>query len=286
VNIKSAHDMGREFRILSALAPSWPKAPRPLAHCDDAAVIGSPFYVMERVRGVVLRAKMPEGVALDEATMRRASEAACDTLAEIHNLDWKAAGLGDLGKPDGYVRRQVDGWIERWNNALTPDVSPVEPFVGWLRQTVPLARRATLVHNDYKLDNTLLDAAHPDRTVAVLDWDMCTRGEPLMDLGELLCLWGEAGDGHEGLHGRMPTWLPGFITRREVAERYACVSGADLSDLNWYVVFNMFRFAVILQQIYVRYVRGQTHDERFAHLGTAVNQITQRGLEAIDAQEF
>ncbi|MGD1067157.1 MAG: phosphotransferase family protein [Vulcanimicrobiaceae bacterium] len=281
-----AHDMRREHRVLSVLHRGYALAPQSYLLCTDHTVIGADFFVMERRHGIVFRREIPAPWADRPDVLRGVGLSLVDNLATLHAVDPAEVGLGELGKPEGYVRRQVDGWIERWNNALTPDVSPAEPFVGWLRQTVPQARRATLIHNDYKLDNTLLDAEHPDRTVAVLDWDMCTRGEALMDLGELLCLWGEAGDGYDGLHGRMPTWLPGFMTRREVAERYARVSGADLSDLNWYVVFNMFRYAVIIQQIYVRYVRGQTHDERFAQMGAAANQITQRGLAAIDTPEF
>src|SRR5665213_3157463 len=186
----------------------------------------------------------------------------------------------------GIGLRQLIGWIDRWHNALTDDVGPAEPFTGWLRQTMPTQRRVTLVHNDYKLDNTLRDAADPRRTVAVLDWDMCTRGEPLMDLGYLLGLWAEKTDPDTLAHGRMPTWNDGFPTRREAAERYARISGAEIGDLHWYVVFSVFRYAVILQQIYIRFVRGQTHDERFRDFGTAVNQLTQRGLDLIDTGDI
>jgi aminoglycoside phosphotransferase (APT) family kinase protein len=281
-----AHDMRREHRVLSTLYRGYALAPRSFLLCTDQAVIGADFFVMERRHGIVFRREIPAPWVDRPDVLRGVGESLIDNLAALHAVDPAEVGLGELGKPEGYVRRQVDGWIERWYNALTPDVGPAEPFVGWIRQTIPVARRTTLVHNDYKLDNTMLDADRPDRTVAVLDWDMCTRGEPLMDLGELLCLWGERADGAEGLHGRMPTWHAGFLTRREAAERYARASGADLSDLHWYVVFSMFRYAVILQQIYVRFVRGQTHDRRFAELGTAVNAITQRGLETIESGRF
>jgi len=277
-----SHDMRREHRVLSVLNASYPLAPRSYLLCTDHAIIGADFFVMERRHGIAFRREIPVQWASRPEIMHGVGKSLIDNLAALHAVDPASVGLGELGKPDGYVQRQVDGWIERWNNALTPDVAPVEPYVGWLRQTVPAARRATLLHNDYKLDNTLLDAEHPDRTVAVLDWDMSTRGEPLMDLGALLCLWGERGDGAAGQHGRMPTDHPGFYTRREAAERYAQVSGADLSDLHWYVVFNTFRYAVILQQIYVRYVRGQTHDERFKNLGAAVNVVTERGMELLE----
>jgi aminoglycoside phosphotransferase (APT) family kinase protein len=277
-----AHDMRREHRVLSTLYSGYALAPRSYLLCTDPAVIGADFFVMERRHGVVFRRDIPEPWGDRPDVLHGVGRSLIDNLAALHAVEPAAVGLDELGKPEGYVRRQVDGWIERWNNALTPDVAASEPYVGWLRQTVPQSRRTTLVHNDYKLDNTLLDAEHPDRTVAVLDWDMCTRGEPLMDLGAVLSLWGERGDGADGMHGRMPTWRAGFFTRREAAQRYAQVSGADLSDLHWYVAFAMFRYAVILQQIYIRHVRGQTHDPRFADFGTAVNAVTQRGLELIE----
>ena len=277
-----AHDMRREHRVLSTLHPGYPLAPQSYLLCTDHAIIGADFFVMERRHGIAFRREIPAPWADRPEVLRGVGESLIDNLAALHAVDPAAVGLGELGKPDGFVTRQVHGWIERWNQALTPDVGPVEPFTGWLRQTIPVSHRTTLLHNDYKLDNTLLDADDPARTAAVLDWDMCTRGEPLMDVGELLALWGEKGDGNEHLHGRMPTWYDGFFTRRDAAERYARASGADLTDLHWYVVFNTFRFAVILQQIYIRYVRGQTHDERFSGMGAAVNEITQRGLDLID----
>src|SRR5580704_8628874 len=219
VNIKSAHDMGREFRILSALAPSWLKAPRPLAHCEDAAVIGTPFYVMERVHGVILRAKVPEGLVLDPPTMRAASEAACDTLAEIHRLDWRALGLGDLGKPEGYVERQVRGWAERYKKARTDDVPQVEKLGAWLEEHRPAESGATLVHNDFKYDNLVL-APGLGRVVAVLDWEMATLGDPLMDLGTALGYWVEAGDPPASqLASFGPTNRPGNLTRAQFVER-------------------------------------------------------------------
>jgi aminoglycoside phosphotransferase (APT) family kinase protein len=284
--VPGSHDMRREYRVLSTLNPGYPLAPQAYLLCTDHTVIGADFFVMERRHGIAFRREIPQPWVDRPDVLRSVGESLIDNLALLHSVDPASVGLGDLGKPDGYVERQVNGWIERWHNALTPDVGPAEPFTGWLRQTIPAARRSALLHNDYKLDNTLLDAENPAKTIAVLDWDMCTRGEPLMDLGEILALWGEKGDGANGLHGRMPTWHEGFFSRREAAERYARKSGADLSDLHWYVVFNMFRFGVILQQIYIRYVRGQTHDQRFRDMGNAVNSITQRGLEMIESGEI
>jgi aminoglycoside phosphotransferase (APT) family kinase protein len=281
-----AHDMRREHRVLSVLYQGYPLAPRSFLLCTDHAVIGADFFVMERRHGIGLRTRIPEPFAHQPDVLRGVGEALIDDLAALHAVDPASVGLGELGKPEGYVERQLNGWTERWFNALTPDVGAAEPFLGWLRQTMPAQRRTALLHNDYKLDNTLRDAADPRRTVAVLDWDMCTRGEPMMDLGYLLGLWAQSDDSGDWLHGRMPTWMDGFPTRREAAERYARQSGADMSDLHWYVVFSIFRYAVILQQIYIRYVRGQTHDERFKDFGAAVNQLTERGLALIEAGEI
>ncbi|HEY4441082.1 MAG TPA: phosphotransferase family protein [Candidatus Elarobacter sp.] len=281
-----SHDMRREYRVLSTLNPGYALAPQAYLLCTDHAIIDVDFFVMERRHGIAFRRDITPEWQNRPDVLRGVGESLIDNLATLHAVDPASVGLGELGKPEGYVERQVNGWIERWFNALTPDVSPAEPFTGWLRQTQPLARRTALLHNDYKLDNTLLSAENPARTVAVLDWDMCTRGEPLMDLGQLLSLWAEYGDGTEGQHGRMPTWREGFFSRRDAAERYARTSGADLSDLHWYVIFGTFRYAVILQQIYIRYVRGQTHDERFREMGAAVNVITQRGMELIESGEI
>ncbi|MFN2462134.1 MAG: phosphotransferase family protein [Candidatus Velthaea sp.] len=273
-----AHDMRREHRVLSQLHAGFALAPQSYFLCTDHAVIGADFFVMERRHGVAFRHDIPAPWVDRPRTLRGVGFSLIDNLAALHAVDPASVGLGDLGKPDGYVERQVRGWIERWHNALTPDVDRGEAFTAWLAAHVPTPRRTSLLHNDYKLDNTLLDARDPATTTAILDWDMCTRGEPLMDLGYLLGLWCESGEERDAIHGRMPTWRAGFPTRREAVQRYAERSGADVGGLEWYVIFAVFRFAVILQQIYVRYVRGQTHDERFAHFGTGVNQLVRRGL--------
>jgi aminoglycoside phosphotransferase (APT) family kinase protein len=282
VNIKSAHDMGREFRILSALAPSWPKAPRPLAHCEDATVIGTPFYVMERVRGVILRAKVPEGLTLDAPTMRAVSEATCDTLAEIHNLDWKAVGLGDLGKPQGYVERQVKGWAERYTKARTDDVPQVNRLGAWLEEHRPTESGATLVHNDFKYDNVVLS---PDlaRVLAVLDWEMATIGDPLMDLGTTLGYWIEPDDPpvfQVTVFG--PTNRPGNLTRVQLAERWSRASGRDASNVLFYYAFALFKLAVVAQQLYRRYVDGHTKEERYAMMIEGVRAVATSALVAVD----
>ncbi len=282
VNIKSAHDMGRENRILAALSPTWPKAPRPLAHCDDASVIGTPFYVMERVQGIILRAKTPEGLVLDPPTMKRASEATCDTLAEIHNLDWRAVGLGDLGKPDGYVERQVKGWTERYAKAKTDDVPQVVRLGAWLEDHRPRETGATLVHNDFKYDNVVLS---PDlsRVLAVLDWEMATIGDPLMDLGTALGYWIEPDDPpvfQITVFG--PTNRPGNLTRVQFAERWSRATGRDASNVLFYYAFALFKLAVVAQQLYKRYVDGHTKEERYAMMLEGVRAVSTSALVAVD----
>jgi aminoglycoside phosphotransferase (APT) family kinase protein len=271
-----AHDMQREYRVLSTLYRGYPLAPRGYLLCTDAAVIGADFFVMERRRGIAFRRDIPEAWRDHPETLRGVGFELVDRLAELHAVDPAAVGLGELGNPDGYVARQVEGWTRRWRAALTPDVPAAEAYVAWLAAHIPRSQRTSLLHNDYKLDNVLLDANDPTRIVAVMDWDMCTRGEPLMDFGALMALWSQAQD-PDAQAGWMPTWRTGFPTRREAVQRYAEKSGADLTDFDWYVTFANFRFAVIIQQIYLRYTRGQTHDERFADFGTRVRTIIGRG---------
>jgi aminoglycoside phosphotransferase (APT) family kinase protein len=290
VNIKSAHDMGREFKILSHLAPVWPKAPRPLLYCDDPQVIGSTFYVMERVRGVILRAKVPEGLELGEARIRRISEATIDTLAEIHGIDFAAAGLGDLGRPDGYVERQVKGWSDRYDKARTDDVADVDRLRAWLLANMPKESGATLVHNDFKYDNLVLDEAwmasapsSSDPVGAVLDWEMATIGDPLMDLGTTLGYWVEADDPpvfQVMVFG--PTNLPGNLRRMELAERYAARTGRSVANVLYYYAFALFKLSVVAQQLYRRYTDGLTKDVRMAAMLEGVKALTVAAMQAIE----
>ncbi len=282
IKIKSAHDMGREFRILSALAPMWSKAPRPIAHCDDASVIGTPFYVMERVRGVILRARAADGLVLDEPTMRRVAESTCDTLAEIHLLDWRAAGLADLGKPDGYVERQVRGWADRWRKARTDDVPQVERLGTWLEEHMPKESGATLVHNDFKYDNVVL-APDMSAVIAVLDWEMATIGDPLMDLGTALGYWVEVGDPPVSqVTAFGPTNRPGNLTRSEFVERWSRATGRDGSNVLFYYAFALFKLCVITQQLYKRWVDGLTTEERYSGMLLGVQAIASTAILAID----
>jgi aminoglycoside phosphotransferase (APT) family kinase protein len=278
--VKSAHDMGREYNVLAKLHAAYP-TPRPLLFCTDESVLGSPFYVMERVRGVILRRNLPAELALPPETARRLSESFIDNLAALHGLDYAALGLGELGKPQGYLERQVRGWMERYQGSKTHDLPEVEPLSTWLRQHMPSQSAATLVHNDYKYDNMVLDPADITQVKAVLDWEMCTLGDPLTDLGTALAYWIDPDDPPQMQMVRWsPTIVPGMLRRAELAQRYAEKTGSDLSDIVFYYAFAMFKVAVIIQQIYYRYFHGLTKDERFASLGEVARTLMSVGLSA------
>lgn len=263
--VRGGHDVVREHRILAALHPVWPKVPRPLLCCDDERVLGAPFYLMERVTGVVLRDRPPRGVDLGPATMRGVSLAAVDTLAELHSVDWAAAGLEGIGRPEGYVRRQVEGWTGRWRKAITDEVPEMDEAAAWLAANLPAEGAPAVIHNDYKYDNLVLDPADLTRVRAVLDWEMATLGDPLMDLGTALAYWAEPGDPDE-MKVLGITHLPGNLDRAGVVARYAEKTGRDVSGIRFHHACGLFKVGVIAQQIYARYVAGKTRDPRFAGL--------------------
>src|ERR1051326_4031171 len=278
--------MGREFHVLSKLHPAYP-TPKPLLHCTDESVIGAPFYVMERVKGLIMRRNLPQGLELAPETARKLSESFIDTLAALHGLDYTALGLGGLGKPHGYLERQVRGWIERYYGSKTHELEAVEPLAAWLRAHMPAHSEGTLVHNDYKYDNMVLDPADITRVKAVLDWEMCTLGDPLTDLGTSLAYWIDPGDPPEMQMVRWgPTIVPGVLSRAERAARYAEKAGRDLSQIVFYYVFAMFKVGVIIQQIYYRYFHGLTKDERFASLGEVAKTLMRVGLGATTRAEL
>lgn len=251
-----AHDMAREYRVLSAVHPHFPLAPQPYLLCEDTSVIGSVFYVMERRRGIVVRTEE----SFDEALRKKISANMIDTLAQLHAIDVAAHGLDALGKPAGFVARQIRGWTERWHGSKTSDVPDMEWLASWLEERIPNdPPRATLVHGDYKLDNVMLGYDDPSQLAGVFDWEMSAIGDPLVDLGILLCYW---------VHAPMSdvTKNPGWFTRDEILGCY----GGDLSNLAVYEVFAVFKLAVVIQQIYARFVRGQTDDPRFAPMGEHV----------------
>jgi aminoglycoside phosphotransferase (APT) family kinase protein len=285
--VKSAHDMEREYRVLSKLCKVYPPAPVPYLFCGDDAVIGAPFYVMERRHGVVLRKTRTPGLNFDAETLRRLCETLVDNLALLHSIDHVAAGLGDLGRPEGYVERQVSGWTKRYRNAQTEDIPDLERVMTWLAEDMPAETGAALIHNDYKFDNLLLDPADLTQVVAVLDWEMATVGDPLMDLGTTLGYWVEAGDPAAFRAVAFgPTDSPSSMTRREVAERYCERTGGDGADILFYYVYGLFKIAVIIQQIYARFVRGFTRDERFRHMNQVIAVLGQQAVRAIESGQI
>ena len=283
-NIKSAHDMGREHRILTALRPVYPYCPKPLAYTEDPSVMGCPFYVMERIPGIILRKNLPKGMDLSPKDMRKLSEKLLDVQVELHSIDVKKVGLDNLGKPAGFVKRQVDGWSERYRKARTPDAPDYENVMMWLAEKMmPDTENPTIVHNDYKFDNVVLDPKDPMNIVGVLDWEMATYGDPLLDLGNSLAYWIEKDDPEEMLIMRMmPTNVDGALTRKEQIDRYGKKTGRDMSGMDFYYCFGLFRLAVIAQQIYKRFYEGITKDERFALLIGAVQILERTALRVMD----
>ena len=285
--VKSAHDMGREFRILSKLHPVYPQAPKPILYVEDTELLGAPFYVMERIRGIILRSRPPEGLNLTPDLIRKLCLSFVDNMADLHKLDYTAAGLGDLGKPDGYVERQITGWTKRYNDAKTDEIPQVQPIADWLVAKRPVKSGAALIHNDYKFDNLILDPNDPTKIIGVLDWEMSTLGDPLMDFGTALGYWVQEDDPDEvKMLAFGPTTLPGMLTRKELADRYAEKTGADLSNLDFYQVFALFKSMGVLQQIYYRYHQGLTKDERFANLIFGVHVLAQNAARIIEQSKL
>ncbi len=281
----SAHDMGREYRVLSVLYQAYPPAPRAYVFCDDATIIGAPFFIMERRRGIVVRRTIPPqwGGGADPVVNRKISEVLIDTLADFHNVSPHAIGLDTLGKPDGFLRRQIDGWMGRYERAKTKEVPVVQEVYDWLIANLPPSPTPTLLHNDWRLDNMMLDAHDPGRCEAVFDWDMCTTGDPLADLGTLLSAWIEEREGAAGA-GQvvMPSNTPGFLLRSEAVERYGRRRNLDVSNVPYYYAFGVFKIAIVLQQIFVRYHRGQTKDARFALFEQGAELLFWRAKQATE----
>jgi aminoglycoside phosphotransferase (APT) family kinase protein len=274
----SSHDMKREYRVLSKLYRAFPLAPRSYLFCDDHSIIGSDFQVMERRHGIVIRKQIPQAINDKPALKRRIGEMVVDVLIALHKVDRQAAGLEDFGRPQGFVKRQLDGWSERWRVAAHEDNPAMERLIAWLYDHFPASREQSLLHNDYKLDNMMVDGDDPAKPVAVLDWDMCTSGDPLLDLGYLLNQWVEPDDNPIWIQETaMPTAAGGFPNRREVIERYARGTDFDVGEIDWYYAFAAMKFAVIIQQIYIRYLRGQTQDRRFASFDERARSFVDKG---------
>jgi aminoglycoside phosphotransferase (APT) family kinase protein len=281
---KSAHDMAREYKVLSVLYQAFPYAPRAYLYCDDPSIIGADFFVMERRRGLVVRRSMPPAFAEIPDAPQRMSMALVDALAEFHAVDYRAIGLSHLGQPEGFITRQIEGWFKRWQAAKTEEVADMESVYRWLQTNKPTASDSSLVHNDYKLDNAMFDSSDPGKIVAIFDWDMCTLGDPLNDLGALLTYWTESTDPpyFQGM-AMMPTGL-GFMTRRELVERYALKSGRSVHDIHFYHALGLFRLTVIIAQIYIRYYRGQTQDGRFEAFGKMIPLMARAALETAETR--
>jgi aminoglycoside phosphotransferase (APT) family kinase protein len=277
--VKSAHDMRREFRVLSKLHSVYAPAPEVLLYCDDESIIGAPFYVMNPIHGIILRRHVPSGMDFPAEKARRLSESFVDNLICLHRVDYAAAGLSDLGKPEGYLERQVRGWTERYHSSKTHDYPEVEKISAWMHRHMPATSGVSLIHNDYKYDNVVLDPNDITAIVGVLDWEMCTIGDPLTDLGTTLAYWVDAEDPDELKKNRWgPTNVPGSLTRAEIVHRYAQKTGSDPSPIAFYLVFARFKLAVIVQQIYYRYHQGLTKDERFASMPDTIQMLLRASL--------
>jgi aminoglycoside phosphotransferase (APT) family kinase protein len=273
--------MKREFRVQQRLRPVYPYVPNVLALCEDPAVLGSDFYVMERIEGIILRGDLPAGLELPPERARSLALRVFDRLIELHQVDPVAAGLDDLGKGAGYVERQVRGWSDRYRRARTDDVPDCADVMDWLAANQPGDVKICVIHNDFRFDNVVLN---PDLdVVGVLDWEMATLGDPLMDLAGSMAYWIQADDDATAqLVRRQPTHLPGMPTRREVVDYYCERTGLSADNWTFYEVFGRFRLAVIMQQIYYRYRAGQTHNQAFRHFGTFVGYLADRCRESIE----
>jgi aminoglycoside phosphotransferase (APT) family kinase protein len=280
--VKSAHDMGREYTVLTKLSPVYDRAPRPYAYEPTGDVLGAPFYLMERRHGVVLRKSVPADVADDLPRVRRICEHLVDALVDLHAVDYTAAGLGDFGKPIGYIERQVTGWNKRYVDSQTDDIPSVNEAGAWLASHMPAEGAPALIHNDFKFDNVIFDA-NLDRITGVLDWEMATVGDPLMDLGTSLSYWVEPGDPQTFYQLPFgPTARPGMMTRAQYAERYLERSGRRAGSLVFYYAFGLYKTAVVLQQIYYRWRKGNTTDARFSGLIVGVKILADQARAAID----
>ncbi len=286
-NIKGGHDMEREFKVLSALKPVFPFVPNTVAFEADQNLIGTPFYIMERITGMILRAQPPKGVELNSEFFQSISHSSIELLSKLHQLDLQETGLALMGKPEGYVQRQVEGWVKRYFNAKTDELKEMEATAEWLGDWVKSnegnssINKASFIHNDFKYDNLVLTTESPYSIKAVLDWEMATVGHPLMDLGTSLAYWCEEND-HPALKAFNLTWMPGNLTREGVIKHYQDLTKSDIDDIIFYYVFGCFKVAVIGQQIYARFKKGLTNDPRFAaliHVIDACGKNTQMAIK-------
>ena len=273
-----AHDMSREYSVLSTLHKSFVLAPKAYLYEQDPSIIGAPFFIMERKHGLVIRTEMPDEFSNISNAGENISFALVDALVELHKVSYSELGLGELGKPEGFIRRQVEGWYKRWCNAKHQDISEVEYLYDWLISNLPKSCQTSLVHNDYKLDNCMFSFNDPNQLVAIFDWDMCTLGDPLSDLGSLLCYWIDPGDPSFFTNSLIMPKDESFLSRIQLVQRYAEKSGTDTTHITFYHVLGLFRLIGIIAQIYIRFLKGQTKDKRFANFGEAIPLIARFAL--------
>ncbi len=285
--VKTAHDMSREYRVLSKLGPVYSKAPTPLYLCEDESVLGSHFYLVQRMRGFIVRKDFPDTMTTTPELRRGMCNSLLTTLSELHSFDYEKIGLGQLGRPQGYTERQVQGWTRRYHDAKTDDIDAVESVGRWLSDNLPPELESTLIHNDFKFDNLVLDPENPTAVVGILDWEMATLGDPLMDLGTALSYWVQAND-PPTLHAFRfaPTHLEGMMSRAEVAAAYGQASGRSMEHILFYYVFGLFKSVGIVQQIYYRYKQGLTLDPRFGQFIHAVRALSGHAMATISDGEI
>ena len=275
----SSHDMYREHRVQSSLNTLFPLAPKSLYFCEEETIIGSKFHIVERRNGFVIRKQFEPYISPTKDNLRKISFKIIDVLSDLHKINPEEVGLGDLGKPDGFVLRQLNGWEERWKKSTeeTDLNSKFDKLIGYLRSTLPQPQTVTILHNDFKLDNIMWSNADPFDPIAVFDWDMCTRGDPLMDLGHMLNYWIDETDNEDcKLITSMPVDKILYPTRKEIVDYYSKKTGFNVENINWYYAFGAFKLAVILQQIFYRYQKGQTQDERFSNFGKRIDALINR----------
>ena len=273
-----AHDMEREYRILDKINPVFPLAPKVYTYSDDPKIMDKHFYIMEKKNGIVVDDEIPEEFGDSPEVGEKISEAVVSTMAELHGIDYVKANLQNFGKPEGYLNRQVQGWIERYHRTKTEDIKIVEELEKWLIANMPTSGDVSIVHNDFKLNNMMLDAKDPGKVVGIFDWELATIGDPLTDLGTTLVYWAQKDDLDMGITS--VTDSPGFTSRREFLERYTTLSGLDVSNVNYYLTFGFYKLAGVLQQLYYRWKIGEHHDDRFSNLNESVGNLFAMAIEA------
>ncbi len=281
--LPTAHDMAREYRILTALAPTDVPVPRTLALCEDSTVNGAPFYVMEYCEGVIIAEDLPAGYAESLEQRRDLSLGMIRTLAQLHAVDYDAVGLGDFGRPQGYLERQVRRWHEQWERSVTRPLPAIDELIRRLRNSIPESPPPTIVHGDFRLGNMMMDPEKPGRVIAILDWEMATLGDPLSDLGYTLMYWTEPGDTPGSAPGSAATARPGFLTREELTQEYARASGRNVDHVDFYEVLAGYKLTVIIEGIHHRFLQGQTVGEGFEGYGERAEKLAEWALARADA---